>query len=355
MAEKIDDKGHSTVEEAQLAAKFLPPLNLRGLRIPDLSENELKVRSINPNLDEFLTFADPRGDKMPEFLMMKGPESLNILDREVLTYAYAKLYGSRTDDEIMTEFQIAIGSPSFPDFEAGNGTKFVIREFIAKVNRLRMLAIQDWINHGDVISLNSIAALEYTDLTPAIAAADQYFIKVSNGCFDTDEEMEIISRAYGKLLADLESDLQFELACNPRDEAEISAFNSKIDYYREFLKRKKRKDATLEGESYVEMIENISATKPDIDFLQMKPIALEHIHIHSMEGPFSTIIIGLKAGGGNMSKTHFLAGGETTGLTASLDEIQARLKALRKLRRDLKSLSKVRSDTSAGVEETIEG
>lgn len=207
----------------------IPRLSLKGLKIPDLSPEQERVRTIQLNFDEFLRAADPVGDGEPDFLFLKSPDAMKKIDIQVLEFAYCKLKQVNAGEEIREVFASMHDVKDYmPNaLIKDDGVDFVVAELMAKLNLLRIEAINYWMDYGENGLLSPLYELEYSFLFPAIAAADKYYIKARYGCIDKSEERKIIAECYENLID------QLKALVNEGKDGEIETENckAKLQYY----------------------------------------------------------------------------------------------------------------------------
>ncbi len=174
------------ISKAGLNDGFIP-LEYGDLELPEFGEQESAIRALGLDMGELIDFAQGM-EADEELKTMLGSHALKYVDDLVYEFVVDEVDDLGLDSDLRQRAENVIRSKNWEGVEVDSPEHFALRELVVKINRLKFQMINYWMENviEQGTGLGEVAEAEYEYVMPAMAAADQIFLKMVTEKFPID-------------------------------------------------------------------------------------------------------------------------------------------------------------------------
>lgn len=167
----------------ELASALLSDLDYEGLPLPEFSELHLKLRALPITSVDFDNLWGEEIESMPE----QGSLGLSKIEKFVFDYAEMLISSVEMDEDLRRGVLTAVKQKEWSGIGADKSLRFVVRELMARLNRVKCGAVASWIEAKEgMTGLGEVAENELLAMIPALVATDNMFVKMRAENFPLD-------------------------------------------------------------------------------------------------------------------------------------------------------------------------
>lgn len=159
--------------------------------IPTLNDEQSAMRTLDFNYGEFEQSLVASAD-LEVLSGLQTSQALRKVDALVADYVGSKLAGLGIAGEKLEGFKRAVSDKQWPNIPPDSPDRFVLRELIAKSNRLKFQLITKWLDTAECSGLTPVGELEYRMVPKVMAVIDRLYLNLVSEKFpiDTNERQE---------------------------------------------------------------------------------------------------------------------------------------------------------------------
>lgn len=280
----ISERGDHLAEDGFVNMEYGP-----NAVIPPLNDEQNAMRALDFNYGEFEASLAAGADL--EILSgLQTSRALKKIDALVADYVGSKLAGIGIEGEKLDGFKAAVSDKLWPDIPPDSPDRFVLRELIAKSDRLKFQLITKWLDTAESTGLTLVGELEYRMVPNVMAVNNRLYLNLVSEKFPIDtnarqergmtnecavvrtvggqvvevpyheafpQETAMIVSCYGELIEALGALKAEAQAKDPEDAGTVRRATLKIIYYKAVIeafetsdiKKWRRADAMLTGQN----------------------------------------------------------------------------------------------------------